>query len=205
MSLKFPVRPANYGDVKLLSEPPLANVPEVIPFVYYDTQDFTSNWTRLSFFATPQNDPTLGNIEQGGTMPVDTYFQIWAFTLDFLEASVENGATPDAVNDLLQIMNGARATLQLTIAAKTYGPVPLSFVHSSGGIRAVLSQSEAALTGVFNTAQNYDADGGWWVDGAIILPPRQSFSVTISGVAAILTAPRKARLSMAGVKYRSIR
>lgn len=203
--LKFPVRPLNYPEVKALSEPAAVGQPEVIPWVYYDTQDFASNWTRVSYFAVPQNDPTLGNIEQGGTMPADTYFQVFSINVDFLVSSVQNAATPTQVNDLLQIMNGARATLQFTIANKNYGPIPLSFCHSSGGIRATLMASEAALAGIFNYGQNYDADGGWWVDGAVILPPRQSFSVTVLGVAAALTATRSVRLSMAGVKYRSVR
>lgn len=205
MSLKYPVRALNYPEVKALSEPATAGQPEVIPWVYFDTQDFVTNWTRVSFFANPQNDPTLGNIEQGGTMPADTYFQVFSFNVDFLVSSVVTAATPTQVNDLLQIMNGARATLQFTIANKNYGPLPLSFCHSSGGIKATLSQSEAALAGIFNYGQNADPDGGWWVDGAVILPPRQSFSITVIGVAAALTATRSVRFSMAGVKYRSVR
>jgi len=205
MSLKFPVRPFNFGEMAALASPASASQPEAIPFTYYDTQDFVTNWTRVSFFANPQNDPTLGNIEQGGTLPIDTYFQIYSINLDWLVSSVVTAATPTQVNDLLQILNGSRAILQLTIAQKQYGPWPLSFVHSSGGIRATLSQSEAALAGIFNYGTNYDADGGLWLDGAIILSPRQSFTMTISGVAAALTATRQGRLSMTGVKYRQVR
>lgn len=203
MSLKFPVRPVGFGDVRALSMPASSGQPEVIPWVYYDTQDFVSNWTRVSFFSTPQNDQTLGNIEQGGTIPADTYFQIWSFNLDFLVAATETGAATNIVNDLAQILYGSRAILNLTIANKNYGPLPLTFLHSSGGIRAVIANPPAAT--LVNFAQTEVPDGGYWVDGAIILPPNQSFTLTITGVAAALSATRKLRLSMAGVKYRPVR
>lgn len=205
MSLKFPVRPVGFSTVQALSQPASASQPEVIPWVYYDTQTLQSNWTRASFFATPQNDQTLGNIEQGGTIPADTFFQIWSFNLDFLISAAAAAATPEVVNDLAQILFGARATLNLTIANKNYGPVPLSYLHASGGLRVTIANSNATATNVVNFAQNDQADGGYWVDGAIILPPNQSFTVTLTGVAAALTASRQVRLSMAGVKYRPVR
>lgn len=205
MSIKFPVRPEGYNTMKNLSEPQSAGQPETIPWVYFDTQTIASAQARQAFFAVPQNDPTLGNIEQGGTVPADTYFQVWSINVDFLLAAAEVAATATAVNDLLQILNGSRAILQFTIANKNYGPLPLSFCHASGGIRATIANSDATATDVVSLGQNEAPDGGWWVDGAIILPPRQSFSVTVTGVAAVLTATRNVRLSMAGVKYRSVR
>lgn len=201
--LKFPVRPMNYPEVNALSKPASASMPETIPFVYFDTQTLATNWTSASFFATPQNDRTLGNIEQGGQMPADTYFQIWSFNVDFLNPAFANTATPDIANDWLQILYGARAALQLTIANKQYGPVPLTFLHASGGARLTIASAPVAT--VVNTAQAEAPDGGYWVDGAIILPPSQSFSVQLIGVAAALVASRQVRISMAGVKYRPVR
>ena len=206
MSLKYPVRPKNFGEVQQLASPASAAQPETIPWVYFDTQSFTTNWTRVSFFAVPQNDPTLGNIEQGGTIPADTYFQIFSINFDFLIAASDTTVAPDAaiVDDLAQILFGARATLTLSIASKIYTQLPLTYCHSSGGL-VIDWQAVPAAAAVLNYAQNYPADGGYWVDGAIILPPNQSFTMTVSGVAAALTATRLGRLSMAGVKYRPVR
>lgn len=200
--LKFPVRPKNYAEMQMLSNPQSAGQPEAIPFTYYDTQSLASNWTTASFFATPQVDKTLGNIEQGGQMPADTYFQIWSFNLDFLIPAVD--ATGNGINDILQILYGARATMQFTIASKTYGPVPATFLHASGGVRATFAQA-GTTDGATIYGQNEGPDGGWWTDGAVVLTPGQSFSVQLFGVAAALTASRYARITMAGVKYRPVR
>lgn len=203
--LKYPVRPSNFPELGLLSNPQSAKVPEAIPFVYYDTQDLASNWTSQSFFATPQTNKTLGNIEQGGQMPADTYFQIWSFNFDILISAAVQAATPTLVNDVLSILYGSRAALVLTIASKTYGPVPLTYLHSSGGARLNIAQSEAVLAGITQVAQTEAPDGGWWTDGAIVLTPGQSFSVQLIGTASSLNVTRAVRVSMAGVKYRPVR
>lgn len=206
MSLKYPVRPKNFGEVQALANPASASQPETIPWVYFDTQSFASNWTRTTFFATPQNDPTLGNIEQGGTIPADTFFQIYSLNFDFLiPASASTAAAGAAiVDDLAQILFGARAVVTISIASKVYTQLPLSYCHASGGLQIDWLGTPAAAA-TTNYAQNYGADGGYWVDGAIILPPNQSFTVTVSGVAAALVATRQGRFSMAGVKYRPVR
>lgn len=203
--LKFPVRPINYAEVRALAEPQKANQPEVIPWTYFDTQSLASNWTAQSFFATPQTDKTLGNIEQGGTIPADTFFQIWAFNVDFLIPAYGNTATPEIANDVLQILYGARATLNFSIASKVYAQTPLTFLHGSGGARLSVVNSNATAATIVNHAQAEIPDGGFWVDGSIILPPNQSFTLSLTGTAAVLNATRSVRISMVGVKYRPVR
>lgn len=202
---RFPVDPRNYSRLAELSLPANAGAPEAIPFVYYDTQTLASNWTTASFFATPQTDKTLGNIEQGGTIPADTYFQLYSVNLDFLIAAPANSAaTADVVADVAQIFYGARATFNLNIEGKTYGPIPATCLHGTGGIEALV-QGTPAANALTNFAQNLRPDGGWWADGAIILRPTASFSVRLDGVAAALVASRQVRVSMMGVKYRVVR
>lgn len=207
MSIKFPVRPEGYNTMKTLSEPQNAGQPETIPWVYFDTQTIATAQARQAFFAVPQNDPTLGNIEQGGTIPADTYFQIWSINFDFLVAASAQGAAGAApiVNDLANLLFGGRGTVQLQIANKNYGPWPLSYCHASGGLRIDWQYPEAAAQTVLNFAQNQGPDGGYWTDGAIILPPNQSFVFTVSWNGLVLTTSRQVRMSMAGVKYRPVR
>lgn len=202
---RFPVDPQNFASLANKSLPASAAQPEAIPFVYYDTQTLATLWTVASFFATPQNDKTLGNIEQGGTIPADTYFQLFSVNLDFvIPATANSAATADIVNDVAQIFYGARAIMALTIEGKNYGPIPATCMHGTGGIEAIIQGTPAAAA-LANYAQNIKPDGGWWADGAIILRPNASFSVQLQGAAAALVASRQVRISMMGVKYRVVR
>lgn len=207
MSLKFPVRPEGYGIVERLSAPQSTTEPETIPWVYYDTQSVPTATSRLQFFSTPQNDITLGNIEQGGTIPAGTYFQIWSINFDLMLSAAELGAAgaATAVDDLANILFGGRGTLNLQIANKNYGPLPLSFCHASGGLRIDWQYPLATATTITNFAQNSAPDGGYWVDGAIILPPNQSFVFSLTWNGLVLSTTRSIRMSMAGVKYRPVR
>ena len=207
MSLKFPVRPEGYGVIERLSSPQSNTEPETIPWVYYDTQSIPTATSRMQFFAQPQNDITLGNIEQGGTVPAGTYFQIWSINFDLLVSASTQGAAGVApiVDDLANILFGGRGTVQLQIANKNYGPWPLSYCHASGGLRIDWQFPQAAALTVLNYAQNEGPDGGYWVDGAIILPPNQSFVFSLTWNGLVLAATRLVRMSMAGVKYRPVR
>jgi len=202
---RFPVDPRGYARLAELSLPASAAAPEAIPFAYFDTQTLATNWTSASFFATPQVDKTLGNIEQGGTIPADTYFQLYSVNLDFLIASsLADNAAAQIVNDVAQIMFGARATFNLNIEGKTYGPIPATCLHGTGGVKQFVAGTPATNF-LYNYAGNIAPDGGWWADGAIILRPNASFSVQLLGTAAALVASRQVGITMQGVKYRVVR
>ena len=132
---------------------------------------------------------------------------IFAITADFNmgASNCNNSSAATQFDDARIIMETARATLTMTLAQKLVFRIPLAACHAIGGYQAWIAGSNFSGSSIFNSVQNQASDGAWWCDGAIILPPRQSFQFTVTGVAAALTATRAIRLSLHGVLYRPVR
>ena len=203
--LSFPITPMTYDQLDGMSRPYSADQPEAITWRFYDTQSLASNWTAASFFAAPNADITLSNINNAaGQLPADQYFLIQSIQADFLIAAAQNdNAATQQINDLMQIMLGARAIVEVSVGSKLYLQAPLSCFHATGGIDGFAAGTPAA-NAIVNVGQNWWADGDFHVDGGILLPPRQSYTVTVRGVAAALVATRQLRLTMGGVLYRRV-
>ena len=184
-----------------------ASKPETLPWILYDQQDFATSWTSVDFFGASRSDVTLGNIGQGNTIAGEQYFVIYAITADFQmgASSANNSSAATQLDDARIIMETARATLSLTLADKLVFRIPLAACHAIGGYQAWVAGSNFSGSGIFNSVQNYGSDGAWWCDGAIILPPKQTFNFNVRGVAATLTATRAIRLALHGVLYRPVR
>lgn len=207
MAVRYPIVAFTYDQLNLDSRPGNAQQPEAIPYVWYDSQDFASSWTSVSFFSATNSDPTLSNIEQGNTFSAEQYFRWFAVTLDWLIAATSQASSgaPVIVDDLLQILNGARAIFNLNIAQKKYSQIPLHAIHSSGGIFVNYQLGTPSSSGLGNYASNWYPDGGYNIGGSIVFPPKQTFTCTVTGVAATLGATRKGRISLHGVLYRPVR
>lgn len=202
--MKYPTRATTYDALFRNANVTNAVLPEAIPWILYDSQDFTTNWTDVNFFGAAQSDYTLGNIAQPNTIAGEQYFMIYAITFDFLMGASQIATTAQQFDDARIIMETARATLSLTLADKLTFRIPLAACHSIGGFQAWVAGTPASSQ-VFNAVQNQASDGAWWCDGAIILPPRQTFQFNVHGTAAALTSTRKCRLSLHGVLYRPVR
>ncbi len=207
MAVRFDIKAYTYQQLDADARPGNSTQPESIPYVWYDSQDFATLWTTVSFFAAPNADPTISNIEQANTFSAEQYFRLFAVTLDWLIAasSQASSGAPTILDDLVQIQNGARAILNLNIAQKKYLQVPLHAVHSSGGVFVNYQLGSPNASGLGNYASNWYPDGGYNVGGSIVFPPKQTFICTITGVAAALVATRKGRLSLHGVLSRPVR
>lgn len=206
MAVRFAIVPKSYAQLAAAASPASATQPEAIPFTFFDSQDFASLWTNVSFFQTIQTDPTLGNIQTAGTLSADQYFKLEAVTLDWLIAATTQASSgaPTIVDDLLQIMNGARAIVNMSMAMKSYIQAPIHGFHSSGGINVQYQLGTPTGSQLGNYAQNWYPDGGYNVGGAQVLPPRQTFQFNVIGVAAALVATRKGRFTMWGTLYRKV-
>ena len=181
--------------------------PEAIPYTFFDQQNFATLWTGVSFFSNVQADPTLGNIQQQNTLSADQYFQLEAITLDWIISATAlstSGVGPAIVDDLLQILNGARGKFVMQLAMKTYIDTPFHCFHSSGGINVQYQVGQPAANAIGNYAQNWYPDGGYNIGGSIILPPRQTFTFVAVGVAAALSTTRAGRVTMWGTLYRKV-
>lgn len=209
MAVKFQVVPLTVAQLEAIAKPTSVGAPEAIPFTFFDQQNLVTGWTNVTYFAAPQNDPTLGNIQQANTLSAEQYFRLYAITFDFIIAATSSASSgaPQIIDDLLGILNSSRALVNMTIAMKTYIQTPLHSFHSSGGIQVCYSQGVPQASGLGNYAQNWWPDGGYNIGGSIVLPPKQTFSFTLQGAAGAnaLNATRGGRFTMFGTLHRPVR
>jgi hypothetical protein len=204
--MKYPTRASSYPVLFQNANVNNASLPEALPWIYYDQQNYATNWVNTAHFAATQSDLTLGNIEQPNTIAGEQYFMIYAITADFQMGISNIGSSTQApqFDDARIIMETARATLVMLLAQKLMFRIPLAACHAIGGFQAWVCGTPGG-SNIFNAVQNMASDGAWWCDGAIILPPRQTFNINVIGVAAALSATRAIRLSLHGVLYRPVR
>lgn len=191
------------------ANPQSAQEPEALPWVLYDTQAWTTAVTTTqTYFTTVQNDKTLGNMEGPGQLPDPQYFEIHYIGCDFLLSpnSVAAVAAAGPLNDIAQFLFAQRGTWTFNVSNKRVGPFPLSFLHASGGPTGYLAITNAAAAQKNEFANNGIFDGGFCVGGAIIIPPKVSFDVTLALAAAatLQTSPLNVRVWMAGALYRRV-
>jgi len=162
-----------------LATPDSAGQPEALPWVLYDTQTFVNaSTTQLQFFQTVQSDKTLGNMEGAGALPDPQFFEIWYITVDFLFPAVTtNAGVAGDMNDLLIFENAGRATIEISMSNKVTGPWPVRSAHASGGPIGTIAS--AVVTNTQNYSNNGPQDGGLWIGGQIVLPPKVNFAVTL--------------------------
>jgi hypothetical protein len=151
---------------------------QAIPYVLFDTQTLTSGTsTQLNYFQAVQADQTLGNMNAGGQLPVDTWLEIeWMFITPIIPTI--DDAVPDVWDDMDQLMHTGRPTHTLTIQDKDYGQLPASFFHAEGGITGY-GYNVAAVAATAVEYANWGRGIGFWVGGQIILPPQAGFNTRL--------------------------
>lgn len=209
MSINTRVVPKTRQQLYALAYPETANQPEAISHIMYDSQTFTSaSTTTLTFFATQQSDQTLGNLEQAGAFTDPQWFELHNWGLDILQdGSAVVGVTETGiVDDIQKIMLVGRPVFTFIMSNKRYGPYPLSFLHTSGGVQAVIAAGNTAATGNIQFGNNSWPDGGWNWRGNVIIPPKVGFKVQIDWSAAQTLAAGNPvlRLWNAGVLHRRV-
>ncbi len=210
MALRFPVKAVPRQILAIRANPEAANQPEALPWVLYDTQAWTTAVTfNTTHFLTQPTDPTMGNMEGPGQLPDPQFFEIWYWGVDFLLASI-NAAAPGATvshwADIIQFLWTQRGTFEFNISNKKTGQFPLSFFHGSGGPQG-FGYGNSATTARFEYGNNGPADGGYCVAGAIVIPPKLGFNVTLRTFAAptlVSGSPLNVRTWMAGVLHRRV-
>lgn len=184
-------------------------VSQATPWILYDSQTYTSAaTTTLNFFQTQQNDRTLSNLLQGGALTDPNYFEIYNLGFDILQdGSAVVGVTEVGIaDDVQKLMLVGRPIFTLTIQDKNYGPFPLSFLHTSGGVQASIAAGNTAATGNIQFANNSFPDGGWNWRGSVIIQPKVGFSVQVQWTAAQTLAAGNpvVRFWMAGALHRAV-
>lgn len=206
MGFRFPVKAYTKAVLDNMSNPQVANQPVAYPWVLYDTQAAANaSAAPLAFFGAVTVDKTLCNMEGPGQLPDPQHFQAFYWGCDFLQTTMVGAAATGPLADLQNILHTNRATWQFDLSNSRIGPFPLTFFHSSGGPNGFISSALAApATKEF--AYNGIFDGGYCVNGGIVIPPKLGFDVIINFAAALTLTqtPLNVRAWQAGVLYRKV-
>ena len=206
MSPRFPVVPKRRDTLYNIATPESAAQPECLAWALYDTQSLTTAvTTTLTFFGATNTDQTLTNMESSGQLPDPQFFEVWFMGAEFQFPAVStSAAVAGNLTDLLEVIYHQRATFELNLSNKKYGPWPLSMAHGNGGATGYVSSTVATSSQQFG--QNGVEDGGYWVGGQIVLPPKVGFNVTVrlAGAATLTLTPLPIRFSLIGVLHHRV-
>lgn len=194
-----------------LANPRSANQNEVFPHILYDTQSIANAaGGPFTFFQALQVDKTLGNVPGPGQLPDPYYFVIQYVACDLLiipAAGTSAAFTP--WSDMGEILINQRATFQMTINDKQYGPYPLVSCHGLGGVNpyGVLEGATADPgKGIFSAVNGAPGSGGYFVGGGWTIGPKVGYSLTVNLAAApTLANTVRTRMSLVGTLYRAVR
>jgi hypothetical protein len=195
-----------------LSNPQQANQPEVVPWQLFDTQSLaTATSAPLVFFQTINADKTMSNMEGPGQLPDPQHLIVHYVALDILQvptatvlANEPNGALANVEN----ILKTCRATFEFNMSNKRYGPFSATMCHSTGGATFAGYGYGTAANGTSSGVVNngIPGTGGYPFSGALVVPPKIGFDVTIRFGANVTLAPTPVllRISLVGALYRRV-
>ncbi len=201
--MRFPVRARTLRDLSEMAEPTSVSGgnSEALAWTFYDTATFTSAaTTQLTFFTTTRATPQLSNLTGRG-LPTPQYFEIYYFSCDLLSPAGNTAALADtwAVFNGTGTAGQGGPTWAFVLADKTTGPFPLNTLHALGGLQGFTTQTTTEY------GQSGNGQGTFAADGAIVIPPNQTFQIQLTWPAAVtLAANRDIRVSMTGVLHRRI-
>lgn len=205
--------PLTRDELELLANPVNAGQPEVVPWQLYDTQNLTNaSAAPLVFFQSINADKTLSNMEGPGQLPDPQYLIVQYIAVDFLQTATTTAITATdnnaAVANLSNVLATNRASIEFNMSNKRYGPFSLTMCHSTGGITGSLfgvgTLAAAVSGGVVNNG--IPGSGGFPFSGALVIPPKIGFDITIRFAAAltIVGGPIPLRVSLVGPLYRRV-
>lgn len=200
----FPVEARTLDELRSLSQPNVVEggQSEALAWILYDTQLYESGVTQeLTFFSQSPANRFVGNTTGQG-LPTPQYFECYFWGVDVLR---EPGNT-DVLGDTWRILNGVGGaalvgapTWRFTLADKQMGPFPLRSLHGLGGVTGFTTR----------TGQEYANNGGldntFCSDGAMVIPPTQSFTVNFNWPAPVtLSGDTQLGFWVAGTMHRRV-
>lgn len=205
--------PLSRDELDAIANPMFANQPEVVPWQLYDTQNFTTGVTTSAvFFQSINVDKTLSNMEGPGQLPEPQYFVCHYIACDFLIAAQSTAITATANNaaldDIENVLKVQRATVEFNMSNKRYGPFSLTMTAATGGATGSLygvgTLAAAVAGGVVNNG--IPGTGGFPFGGALVIPPKIGFDVTVrlAAPATLPVSPLPLRISLVGALYRRV-
>lgn len=204
---RYQIKAYSRAELDAMANPGTARQPEAFADEIWDTQNFVNaSTTVLTFFQAASSDKTLTNIDAGAILANPQYFLLHYLTVDFLFPAVTDAAQPAGnLNDVHILTNLARATVVLNIATKPYGPWRLRSCHSAGAPVGFL-QGGAAAPAAVQYGHLGPHDGGFCINGGLIIPPMTNFNAIIqfAGVQTLNTNNLPIQVGLYGVRYRKV-
>lgn len=183
---------------------------EAVPWDLFDTNTtlFANAGVSINaaFYQVVQADPTLGNMQMPGALPAPQWLEPAALAVDILAIPSSSATIAGAMSDIANILKTVRSVFNMKVSQKDYGTFPLMLAHCTGGEQGYIA-SAIATPGTVQFGNNGIPDGGWWLDGAIIIPSQQNFIVSIITSATALTltqTPMPIRCNLWGVLHRRV-
>ena len=177
--------------------PLFASQGEVIPWVWFDTNTYTSaTTTQMDNFQTVPTDRTLGNMQAAGQIPAPMYYDLYHLStyLNVAPSALAIAATltplTGAVVDVHNLIIGA---VSLQIAQKVYFEGKIYMCPSGGGVNPFFA-AYGTLTAPQGQAVQFGQNGvpdprarnNFW--GGITIPHNQNFLVRYNWSAALTLA-----------------
>lgn len=205
---RYPIAPIGYPELAAAANPADASAPEAFADILYDTQTYLDNATvGLTFFGAAQANPTLSNMNQGGSLPMGNYLSIDHITCDvWADAgwiTTAAGGVTGAGDDVGLLLMQGRPVYTLNLDNKPYGPWPLLAAGATGKVDTF---GWGTFTAEESLQQGQNGQGGQYIGQSIIIPPLVNWSITIAWAAAQnLTDDYRIRLNLHGTRYRRVR
>lgn len=206
---RYPIVPKSRQTLLDLATPDTASQPEAVPQTFYDTQAYTSTTTvTQTFFQATNADRTLSNMDAAGQFPDPQFFEIYYIQFDFLFPAIStNAGVGGNLDDMTRLLNGGRGIFTLQLSNKNYGPWRIRSAHGAGPFMpgGMVNQNATAAT-TQQIGVNGFPDGGMWIGGQIVIPPKLNFSIVTTFAAAqtIATTPLNIRCSLVGTLHRRV-
>lgn len=199
----FPVRPRTLRKLAQMAQPQTVEggQSEALAWILYDTVTYISaTTTLLTLFTTARANRFLSNLNGNG-LPTPQYFEAYFFGLDILSPP----ADANVWTDVWGIVNGTGTSTQgaptweFTLANKQMGPFPLRSLKGLGGVTGFSTRTAREYANNDNNNNTFSSDG------ALVIPPTQTFQVDLRWPAAVtLSANRDLQFWMAGVLHRRV-
>lgn len=190
-----------------IADPQSAGQPDATPWLMYSRKTYTDNTTtQLAFFDDVPTNKGNGNMGSAGSLPQPQYMEILAFGADLLRnPTAAAAAQVGAISDIQRLWFTSQAYWTFTMADKVWGPFPTSVLHPSGGVNGMGFGTTTADTGAIQWATNGPTDGGFPINGAIVVKPKVNFAVNVTWPTAIdLTGDIDIRFWIWAILYRKV-
>lgn len=210
--IAIPWQPAlTKAQLDLLANPTAANQPEVVPWALYDTQSVANAATGpFVYFQSINVDKTLSNMEGPGQLTDPQYLVVHYAACDILQVPTATALANEpnqAAANIENLLKTVRATFTFNMSNKRYGPFPLTMCHATGGTTGFGYGYGTASSGTSAAVVNNGNPGigGFPFCGALIIPPKIGFDVTIAvSAATTLSATVQVRFVLVGALYRRV-